>query len=123
MRFHRINFDELPLGNPFEPNIPGGRLHSTSVDPIVSFAALENAQLTQLGLTLNSIGTGVANLDTMIQNFQNSVGTLSQADQTALTAIVASSTALNTQASGINVTPPAGTTPIPPVVPTPTPAP
>ena len=62
---------------------------------------------------LASIQTGIANLDTMIQNFQNSPGTLSAEDQAALDAISATSTSLATAA---NAVPSPVPVPAPPVV-------
>jgi hypothetical protein len=73
----------------------------TLMSQVSDFAAKTNASLAQ-------IQTGIANLDTMIQNFQNSPGTLSAADQAALDAISAQSAALATAANQIP-TPPAPT--------------
>jgi hypothetical protein len=57
---------------------------------------------------LASIQAGIANLDTLIQNFQNSPGTLSPSDQAALDAIAATSASLATAANAV---------PTPPVTP------
>lgn len=56
------------------------------------------------------IQAGINNLDTLIQNFQNSPGTLSVADQAALDEIVAASSTLATAANTVPVPtpPPAG---------------
>lgn len=74
---------------------------------ITDWAATEQADLTEISSTLDGIVTGVAALDTLITNFQNSPGTLSAEDQAALDAIKAASAALVTKASGISTTPPA----------------
>lgn len=73
---------------------------------ITDFAAKEKVSLAGIASTLDSIAAGVAALDVLIQNFQNSTGTLSAADQTALDEISAASTALATKATAIVVTPP-----------------
>jgi len=65
---------------------------------ISDFAAKVNANFA-------SIKAGIASLDAQIQAFQNSPGTLSAADQAALDAIVASSTALATAANAAVVPP------------------
>ena len=73
---------------------------------IQDWAAQEQADLTAISNTLDTIVTGVAALDKLITDFQNSPGTLSAADQAALDAIKAASGALVSKAQAISVTPP-----------------
>jgi hypothetical protein len=54
---------------------------------------------------LASIHTGITALDTLIQNFQSSPGTLSAADQAALDSIAATSASLATAANTIPAPP------------------
>ena len=74
---------------------------------ITDWAAQEQVALTTISATLDSIVAGVANLDTLINNFQNSPGTLSPADQAALDACQKASNDLVAKAAAISVTPPA----------------
>jgi hypothetical protein len=84
---------------------------------ITDWAATEQASLTAISNTLNSIVTGIAALDALIQGFQNSPGTLSAADQAALNAISAQSAALVAQSAAISTAPPvAPVTPAAPVI-------
>jgi hypothetical protein len=78
---------------------------------ITDFAAAEGVSLAAISATLDSIVAGVAALDTLINNFQNSPGALTPADQAALDGIQAASAALVTKAAAISVTPP-----VPPAV-------
>jgi hypothetical protein len=55
---------------------------------------------------LATITSGIAALDTLIQNLQNSPNPLSPADQAALDAIVSQSTALAATAAAISTAPP-----------------
>lgn len=73
----------------------------------------EDANLTAIGSALDGIAKGIADLDTLIQNFQNSPGVLSAADQAALDAIVAKSTAVAAQAAKVSTAPPAPPAPAP----------
>ena len=73
---------------------------------ITDWAATEQADLTAISNTLDTVVAGVAALDTLITNFQNSPGALSPADQTALDAIQTASKSLVAKASAISVTPP-----------------
>lgn len=81
---------------------------------ITDWAAKEQADLDAISGTLDSVVAGIAVLDDMIVAFQNSPGTLSPADQSALDALVANSSALRAKAAGISVAPPP-----PPAVPAP----
>jgi hypothetical protein len=76
---------------------------STPADPIQTFAAQEQANLTAIGLALTNIAAGVNGLDTLIQQLQAQIAagasTLTAADQTLLNNIVASSSGLVTQAN------------------------
>lgn len=74
---------------------------------ITDWAAQEQADLAAISTTLDTIVAGVAALDKLITDFQNSPGTLSPADQAALDAIQASSADLKAKAAAIVVTPPA----------------
>lgn len=78
---------------------------------VTDWAAQEQADLTAISNTLDTVVTGIAALDKLITDFQNSPGTLSAADQAALDAIKAASGALVTKASAISVTPPAAPAP------------
>lgn len=95
---------------------------SVTPDAIQVFAAAEGAILTSLTTALTAVANGVAALDKLINSFQNSTGTLSPADQTALDQIQATSNALLVQVQAINTTPPGQPVPITPA-PTPNPAP
>ena len=76
---------------------------------VTDFAATVQKNFDALSADIDSIQAGITNLDTLIQGFQNSPGTLSAADQAALDAISANSAALVTKANAINVTPPVPT--------------
>ncbi len=78
---------------------------------ITDWAAKESADLTTISTTLDGVVTGIAALDALITNFQDSTGTLSAADQAALDGIQAASKVLVTKSAGISVAPP---TPPPP---------
>lgn len=73
---------------------------------ITDWAAQEQADMSAISGTLDGIVAGIAALDTLITNFQNSQGTLSAADQAALDGIQTASSSLKTKAAGIVVTPP-----------------
>ena len=73
---------------------------------VTDYADREQADLTTIKNTLTGIASGVAALDTLITNFQNSPGTLTPADQAALDAIQVASQALVAQSAAIVVTPP-----------------
>lgn len=74
---------------------------------ITDWAATEQADLSAISTTLDSITTGIKALDDLITKFQNSPGTLSPEDQAALDQIQAASKALVTKAAAIDVNPPA----------------
>jgi hypothetical protein len=76
---------------------------------ITDWAAKEQANLDAISKTLDSVVAGIANLDQMIRNFQNSQATLSPGDQAALDAIASASSALVTKAEAISVAPPSPT--------------
>ena len=80
---------------------------------VTNWAAQEEADLTTISTTLDGIVSGVAALDVLIANFQNSPGTLSPADQASLDAIQASVKLLVTKTAAIVVAPPV---PVPPAV-------
>jgi hypothetical protein len=80
---------------------------------ITDWATKEQASLTSISSTLDGIVTGVTALDELITRFQNSPGTLSVEDQTALDAIQAASQALVTKSAAIVVTPPSPVSPVP----------
>jgi broad specificity polyphosphatase/5'/3'-nucleotidase SurE len=73
---------------------------------ITDWAAQEQADLTTISTTLDTVVAGVAALDKLITDFQNSPGTLSAADQAALDGIQSASHALVAKAQAISVTPP-----------------
>lgn len=73
---------------------------------ITDFAAQEQVDLAAISSTLDGIVAGVAALDKLITDFQNSPGTLSAADQAALDAIQTASKSVVSKAAAIVVTPP-----------------
>jgi hypothetical protein len=73
---------------------------------ITDWAATEQADLDAISTTLDGVVTGIAALDALITNLQNSPGTLSAPDQAALDAIQTASTALKAKSAAIAVTPP-----------------
>ena len=73
---------------------------------VTDWAAQEQADLTAISATLDGIVTGVAALDTLITNFQNSPGTLSPSDQAALDAIQSASKAVVAKAAAISTVAP-----------------
>lgn len=73
---------------------------------IQDWAAQEQADLSAISTTLDSIVTGVAALNKLIVDFQNSPGTLSGPDQAALDQIQAASKALVEKAKAISTTAP-----------------
>ena len=73
---------------------------------ITDWAAREEANLTTISGTLDTIVAGIKALDDKITALQNSPGTLSPADQAALDQIEADSKALVTKAAAIDTTPP-----------------
>lgn len=79
---------------------------STTPSAIQAWAAAEQADLTTISTTLDGIVTGVAALDALITQFQNSPGTLSADDQAALDAIQAASQALVAKVQAISTAPP-----------------
>lgn len=78
---------------------------------ITDFAAATQANFDALSASLDGITTGIAALDTLITNFQNSPGTLSAADQASLDGIQAASQSLAAKAAAVSTTPPAPATP------------
>jgi hypothetical protein len=76
---------------------------------ITDWAATEQASLNAISGTLDGIVTGIAALNALITNFQNSPGTLSGPDQAALDAIQAASQALVTKSAAISVNAPVPT--------------
>lgn len=75
--------------------------------------AAEQADLDAVNAKLDSITVGIAALDKLITDFQNSPGTLSPSDQSAVDAIQAAITALRTKAEAVSTTPPTPPTPTP----------
>ena len=73
---------------------------------ITDWAAKEDADLTAINATLDGIVTGVAGLDELIKQLQNSPGTLSPEDQAVLDRIEAASAALVTKAGAIDTSAP-----------------
>jgi len=78
--------------------------------------AAEQADADAISARLDDITAGIAKLDKLITDFQNSPGTLSPADQAAVDAIQATITALRVKAEAVDTTPP--TPPTPPAPPT-----
>lgn len=70
---------------------------------IQEWAEKQEADLKEIESTLEGIGTGIKDLDAKINEFQNSPGTISAADQAFLDAIQAKSKALVTKAQAIKV--------------------
>jgi len=73
---------------------------------ITDWAATEDADLTGIQTALAAVVTGISALDAEITAFNNSPGTLSAADQAALTTLKAHSAALVTQAQAISTVAP-----------------
>ena len=73
---------------------------------ITDWAAQEQADLTAISGTLDSIVTGIAALDKMITDLQNSPGTLTPADQAALDNIQSAVKGLVTKSAAISTAPP-----------------
>ena len=89
-----------------------GQIHNHNqqenlMSQVTDWAAKEQADLDAISTTLDGIVAGVAALDVLITNFQNSPGTLSAADQAALDAIQAKSKDVVAKAAAISVNPPA----------------
>jgi hypothetical protein len=82
------------------------KMEERIMSQITDWAATEQASLDAISSTLDGIVTGIAALDALITQLQNSPGTLSAADQAALDAIQASSQALVAKSGAIAVTPP-----------------
>lgn len=99
------------------PNKEKNLMPSTVSESIQAFAAANKAEQDATLAALENVVTGVRALDDIIVNFQNSPGTLSDADQKMLDDIVTASKAVRAQSEAISTTPPG--TPIP-VVPPPT---
>ena len=70
-------------------------------------AAALKADEDAISANLDSIVAGIAALDALITNFQNSPGTLSPSDQSALDGIQAASTALVAKSAAVSTVPPA----------------
>ena len=73
---------------------------------LTDWAASEQADLAAISTALDTVVTGVSALDNLITNFQNSPGTLSATDQSALDAIQSASHTLVTKAQAISTVPP-----------------
>jgi hypothetical protein len=87
---------------------------ATTPDVIQAWAASEQAVLASVATALSNLSTGIAALDALITNLQNSPGPLGPGDQPALDAIVAASNALLAQAQAISTTPPGTAVPVVP---------
>ncbi len=83
----------------------------TFMSKFTDWADAEDADIAGIKDLLNGIAAGIANLDSLISAFQNSPGTLSDADQARLDAIASATSALKAQAAGISTTPPTAPTP------------
>jgi hypothetical protein len=73
---------------------------------VTDFAAKVQASFDKVNADLDNITAGIQSLDALITAFQNSPGTLSPSDQTALDQIQAASQALVAKADAVSVTPP-----------------
>lgn len=83
---------------------------ATNQDAVQAAAAAIETNFAATKTALDSIATGVTALDAKIQSLAAQLaagGTLSAADQAALTQLQTDSAALATQAQGINTAPPA----------------
>ncbi len=80
---------------------------NTLMSKITDWAAQEEADLSAISASLDTVVAGIAALDQMIADFQNSPGSLSAADQAALDSIQSASKALVTKSAAISVAPPA----------------
>jgi hypothetical protein len=81
---------------------------STQPDTIQQFATAEGVLLTQLGTNLTTLASGVL---TLLQEINNSGGTISVADQASLTAAIAQTQTLVTQAGAISTVQPVAAPP------------
>lgn len=106
---HKQFGDSWALFQLFEQNEQLAQKIHILMSAVTDFAATVQKNFDALSADIDSIQAGITNLDTLIQGFQNSPGTLSAADQAALDAISANSAALVTKANAINVTPPVPT--------------
>lgn len=74
---------------------------------ISDFAAKQNAHNAKVSADLDTINTGITNLNALIATLQNSAGTVTPEDQATLDQIEAAGAALETKADALaNVTPP-----------------
>lgn len=78
---------------------------------ITDFATQEQATLATLKTAMDGVAAGVTALDAKIVDLAAQLGTLTPEEQAALDAVTAASTALVTEASGINTADP--TAPVP----------
>ena len=85
------------------------RLHAQGnklMSKVTDFAAAVQTAFDKVNTDLDTIVAGIANLDSLITAFQNSPGTLSPEDQSALDGIQSASQALVAKADAVSVTPP-----------------
>lgn len=73
---------------------------------ISTFAATVQTAFDKVSADLDTIQTGITNLDTLITQLQNSPGSITPQDQALLDQIQAASAALATKADAVNVTAP-----------------
>lgn len=73
---------------------------------VQDFSNSEQQKLASISGALDTVVTGIAALDQMITDFQNSPGTLSPEDQAALDAIESASNDLLAKAQSISTAPP-----------------
>ena len=78
----------------------------TNMSQITDWAAEQQADLTAISNTLDTVVAGIAALDELITNFQNSPGAITPEDQAALDQIQNASHALVTKASAISTAAP-----------------
>lgn len=73
---------------------------------IQDFADQQKADLDAISSSVSVVVEGIKKLDDMITAFQNSPGTLSAEDESAIAAIQSQTKSLRDQVESINVTPP-----------------
>lgn len=84
---------------------------SKNMSVITDFVAKEQADIDALNAKLDSISTGVAELDTLIKTLQTTATSLTPEDQAALDAVVTQSDALVAKATAIDTTAPVAAPP------------
>ena len=110
--FKRLANNQVVLGELKQMLADNIEREQNIMSQITDWAAKEQADLDAISGALDGIVAGVAALDKLISDFQNSPGTLSPSDQAALDAIQTASTAVVAKTKAIVVTPPVPPAPV-----------